>query len=124
MTPHILLNSGIGDSSALSLIGVKPVLNLPSVGQNLSDHPMLGNRWLVNSTDTFEAQGRNATLAAEQLAQWQATRTGPLVDGTFNQVGWIRLPKAASIFRTVPDPAAGPHTAHIEILMTVNEACF
>lgn len=86
-TPHILLNSGIGDSDALSLLGIKPLLHLPSVGRNLSDHPTVGNQWMVNGNDTFDNLGRNATLAAEVLKQWNETRTGVLVDGTFNHVG-------------------------------------
>ncbi|TFK37489.1 hypothetical protein BDQ12DRAFT_592813, partial [Crucibulum laeve] len=77
-TPHILLNSGIGDKNALSQIDIKPLVHLPSVGQNFSDHPFIENRWLVNSTNTLEQLARNATYAAEQLDLWLKTRTGIL----------------------------------------------
>ncbi|KAF8159226.1 aryl-alcohol oxidase-like protein [Crassisporium funariophilum] len=117
-TPHILLNSGIGDSNTLSLVGIKTLLHLPSVGRNLSDHPLIGNQWLVNSTDTFEQLGRNATYAQEQLDLWTNDRRGTLVDGTFNNVGWVRLMKDASIFGKVADPAAGQNTAHFELIPT------
>jgi choline dehydrogenase-like flavoprotein len=83
------MHSGIGNADALSRIGIKPLHNLPSVGQNLSDHTFLGNQWLVNSTDTYESAARNTTLADEQFQEWNATRTGPLVDTTITQVNLI-----------------------------------
>ncbi|KAJ7475206.1 aryl-alcohol oxidase [Mycena galericulata] len=114
-TPTILMHSGIGNSSMLSSLGIQPLHNLPSVGQNLSDQPIVGVSFLVNSTDTYETAERNATLAAEQLAQWTATRTGPLVDAPGSQLAYLRLPDNASIFERFPDPAAGPNTAHYEL---------
>ncbi|KAG6902090.1 hypothetical protein C0995_004441 [Termitomyces sp. Mi166 len=117
-TPHILLNSGIGNSSTLSLLGIKPLVHLPSVGQNLSDHPLVTNEWLVNSTDTLDTLNRNSTLMEEALRQWNKTRTGPLVVNIFNNLGWIRLPSNASIFSQFQDPSAGPHTAHFELIFT------
>ncbi|KAJ7249687.1 aryl-alcohol-oxidase from pleurotus Eryingii [Mycena rebaudengoi] len=83
--PNILLHSGIGNSSALSSLGIKPVRNLPSVGQNLSDHILLG---------------------------------GPLVDNPGSQIGWLRVPENSSIFDRLPDPAAGPNTAHFELIFS------
>lgn len=103
----------------LASFGIKPLRHLPSVGQNLSDHPVVGNIWFVNSTDTYETAGRNATLAAEQLTLWENTRTGPLVGNTFSQMGWFRLPSNATIFKQFPDPASGPHTAHFEFIIIV-----
>ncbi|KAF7357759.1 L-sorbose 1-dehydrogenase [Mycena venus] len=116
-TPNILLHSGIGNSSTLTSLGIKPVHNLPSVGQNLTDHSfLLSMSFLVNSTDTWEAAERNATLAAVQLAQWNTSRTGPLVNPPTNQLGWFRIPDNSSIFERFPDPAAGPNTSHYELM--------
>ncbi|KAJ6594327.1 aryl-alcohol-oxidase from pleurotus Eryingii [Mycena capillaripes] len=115
-TPNILLHSGIGNASALSSLGIEPLHNLPSVGQNLTDHSLVALGWLVNSNNTYETAERNATLAAEQLAQWNATRTGPLVDNPGSQFGWLRIPDNSSIFEHFPDPASGPNTAHYELL--------
>ncbi|KAG6809504.1 hypothetical protein H0H92_015992 [Tricholoma furcatifolium] len=114
-TPHILMNSGIGDASALSLLGIEPLVNLPSVGKNLSDHPFLLNTWLVNANDTFE-QFRNATLAEEALRQWNDTRTGAFTVSLSNQLGWKRLPHNSSIFEKFQDPSLGPHAPHFELL--------
>ncbi|KAJ6498864.1 aryl-alcohol-oxidase from pleurotus Eryingii [Mycena sanguinolenta] len=115
-TPNILLHSGIGKSSTLTSLGVKPIHNLPSVGQNLTDHSLLSVSFLVNSSGTWEDAERNATLAAEQLAQWNTTRTGPLVDSPTSQLGWLRIPDNSSIFEQFPDPAAGPNTPHYELI--------
>ncbi|KAJ7806299.1 aryl-alcohol-oxidase from pleurotus Eryingii [Mycena olivaceomarginata] len=115
-TPNILLHSGIGNSSALTSVGIKPVHNLPSVGQNMSDHPLLLLSFLVNSTDTWETAERNTTLAAEQLAQWNTTGTGPLGDSPLTHLGFFRIPDNSSIFKTFSDPAAGPNTAHFEFM--------
>ncbi|KAJ7151935.1 alcohol oxidase [Mycena filopes] len=115
-TPSILMHSGIGNSSTLSALGIKPLHNLPGVGQNTSDHDLLGLGWLVNSTDTFEAAAHNATLAAEQLAQWNTTRTGPLVDNPLSQIGWLRVPDNSSVFEHAADSAAGPNSPHFELI--------
>lgn len=120
-TPRILLHSGIGDSKDLSALGIKTILHNPSVGRNLSDHPIVSNQWTVNSTDTLESFTSNATAAAEDLALWQMTRTGPLSDGTANNIGWLRLASNASIFEHQSDPAAGAKTPHFELLFSV---CF
>ncbi|KAG5718237.1 hypothetical protein E4T56_gene1595 [Termitomyces sp. T112] len=116
-TPHILQNSGIGDSSRLSKVGVEPLVHLPSVGQNLTDHPFVANTWLVNSTDTFETALRNVTLMEEQIRQWNETHMGPYSAGTFNIAGWLRLPDNSTIFKKFQDPSAGPHGAHYEFII-------
>ena len=36
-SPHILLNSGIGDQASLNAVGVPSTVHLPDVGRNLSD---------------------------------------------------------------------------------------
>ncbi|KAG7098445.1 hypothetical protein E1B28_000396 [Marasmius oreades] len=114
-TPQILMNSGIGDPNTLSNLGIRTLQRLPSVGRNLSEHLVLTLGWVVTANDTDSEAARNATLAAEQLRQWNETRTGPLVDAPDLDFGWVRLPKNASIFERVKDPSPGPNTAHIEI---------
>ncbi len=40
-TPKLLLHSGIGNADTLNAIGIAPSHNLPGVGQNLQDHPLV-----------------------------------------------------------------------------------
>ena len=118
-TPHILMHSGIGDAQDLTALGITPVHNLPSVGRNLTDHPIVRVSWLVNSTKTFDDAERNATLASEEFDQWNTTRTGLLVDPVSSQLGWLRLPENSPILQNFEDPSAGPLSAHFELLFTV-----
>ncbi|KAK7464989.1 hypothetical protein VKT23_006198 [Stygiomarasmius scandens] len=115
-TVQILLLSGIGDSESLSFLGIETVLDNPSVGQNLTDHPIIGQSWFVNNTETWEKAARNATLAAQQLEEWTTTKTGPLTDALGNHQAWLRLPENSSIFEQVFDPASGPNAAHYELI--------
>jgi choline dehydrogenase len=49
-SPQILELSGIGDSERLRSIGIEPKLNLPAVGENLTDHFLTRLTWQL-STD-------------------------------------------------------------------------
>ncbi|KAF8142428.1 GMC oxidoreductase-domain-containing protein [Mycena galopus ATCC 62051] len=106
-TAQILLLSGIGDDSDLSALGIKTILHNPSVGRNLTDHSLLANMWYVNSTGTFDNINRNATLAAAEVAQWEQTQMGPLVDSPLGHLVWSRVPEGSF---SIPDPSAGPNT--------------
>ncbi|KAF7375598.1 GMC oxidoreductase [Mycena sanguinolenta] len=111
-TAQILLLSGIGPQKQLSALGIKTILNNPSVGANLTDHPLLSNLFYVNSNDTFDSITMNGTLAAEDIAIWNATHQGPLVDSPLAHLGWARVPSNPY----GPDTTAGPTTPHYEIL--------
>jgi choline dehydrogenase-like flavoprotein len=113
------MHSGIGDSADLSRVGIKPIVHLPSVGRNLSDHPVVKNLWPVNSTNTLETLVRDPVVAANVLHRWQTNRTGPLVDVIFNQLGWLRVQNGTDVFSKLGDPSAGPKSAHFEIVISV-----
>lgn len=121
-TPHILLNSGIGNSHSLSALGIKPLVDLPSVGQNVSDQALLPNTWFVNSTDTTEAIRENATLFTEDYALWNRSHTGPFVNPGPSFISWMRLDRNASIFDRYTDPSAGLNTPHIEMVFSVSKS--
>lgn len=116
-TPQILLLSGIGDKTELSALGIKTIVNNPSVGRNLTDHSLLTNLWYVNSTGTFDAITRNATLAVADVVQWEQTQMGPLVDSPLAHLIWSRVPDNSF---SIEDPSAGPNTAHYELLLAVS----
>ncbi|KAF9458889.1 aryl-alcohol oxidase [Collybia nuda] len=115
-TPTLLQLSGIGDRNELRAAGVATVVHNPSVGKNMSDHALLPNVWNVNSSDTYDSVLRNPDEFKVSLAQWTKDRTGPLGSHITNNLGWLRLPKTASIFKTTHDPAAGPKSSHFEML--------
>lgn len=41
-SPAVLIRSGVGPEAEVRSLGVAPVLDLPGVGRNLHDHPMVG----------------------------------------------------------------------------------
>ncbi len=55
-SPAILMRSGIGSAQELDALGIAPVVDLPGVGQNLSDHPTVGLHLSLRA----EAQAGNA----------------------------------------------------------------
>jgi choline dehydrogenase len=46
-TPQILLNSGIGNKTELEDVGIPSLLNLPDVGQGLTEHVAANVAWTV-----------------------------------------------------------------------------
>lgn len=55
-TPSILLRSGVGSTSLCSSIGVTPLVDLPGVGENLSDHPAVMFWMTPKPSDSQESQ--------------------------------------------------------------------
>ncbi|KAI0687624.1 aryl-alcohol oxidase-like protein [Cytidiella melzeri] len=117
-TPQLLMLSGIGDSAELSKVGIKTIVNSPDVGKNLQDHPLVTSSFTVNSTNTLDNLNFDPTFAAQQLQLWENGHTGELGLPAANQLGWLRLPSNSTIFKTVPDPSAGPTSAHHEFIFT------
>ncbi|KAJ7745961.1 alcohol oxidase [Mycena olivaceomarginata] len=114
-TPTILMHSGVGDRKALTALGIPSVLDLPSVGQNATEQPVIGAGWSVNSTQTADSIRQNATRFNEAYEEWNRTHTGPFVENPVTHIAWLRLDADSPIFENVTDPAAGPNTPHIEM---------
>lgn len=108
-SPQILMLSGIGDSTELQKVGIKTLVNLPDVGRNFTDHPIMSNFWNVSSNQTYDDVLRNPALLQTDLTQWENSRTGILTDAPVSGIGFLRLASNASIFQSTPDPAAGKH---------------
>ncbi|KAF5019105.1 hypothetical protein F66182_8901 [Fusarium sp. NRRL 66182] len=72
-SPGLLEQSGIGSKSVLAAAGIKQVIDLPGVGENLQDHLRVMTSYQLKpnymSTDALRS---NATFAAQQLALWNA----------------------------------------------------
>ncbi|KAH9054897.1 aryl-alcohol-oxidase from pleurotus Eryingii [Lactarius vividus] len=115
-TPQLLMLSGIGDSAQLSRFNIRTIVNLPDVGKNMQDHVVLSNVFSVNSNFTNDDIGRNTTLFLNDLAQWGQSHTGLFASTATSEIGWLRLPKNATIFKTVNDPSSGPQAPHYEFI--------
>jgi len=116
-SPHILVHSGVGPPAMLSALGIPLVMSNPSVGQNLTDQPLLPLAWSVNNPDSFDDFVRNTTLFNQTLVQWTQNRTGPFVTSAgVNHLAWNRIASNATIWTQFTDPSAGPNSAHFEML--------
>ncbi|KAN0071446.1 hypothetical protein V8E54_010042 [Elaphomyces granulatus] len=75
-SPQILQLSGIGEPALLEKHSISMVANVPGVGRNLQDHPLL----FVYSFDFPLSRSNytnNKTLDAEALQQYHSKHTGP-----------------------------------------------
>jgi choline dehydrogenase len=72
-SPQLLMLSGIGPANHLRDIGIDVAVDLPGVGENLHDHPVVPLLWYtkgISDLADFQTVGR--------LTQWQAFGRGPL----------------------------------------------
>ncbi|KAJ6579502.1 alcohol oxidase [Mycena vulgaris] len=86
-TPQILELSGIGNATLLKALNITSFVDLPQVGENHQDHIFSGVQYqLKPGIRTFDELQNNATFAAEQASEYNATRTGFLaaVDSTLS----------------------------------------
>ena len=93
-SPQLLQLSGIGAPDALAAVGVTPRHDLPAVGQNLQDHPLVAA--VFNAARPL---GFNRLLRLDQLAmaamRWAASRSGPLVNAPLSVQGYLRTQEDA-----------------------------
>lgn len=78
-TPRILIASGIGPADHLASLGIRPVLDLPAVGEGLQDHPCVWISVKVKQPTWNDTLGMGGIIMAG--AQWLASRTGPAASG-------------------------------------------
>ena len=72
-TPQLLMVSGVGPGEHLQSLGIPVLADLPGVGANLHDHPMITPVWPITSGTTLLDAQSEASGAAYRLA-----RRGPL----------------------------------------------
>ena len=53
-SPHILMLSGVGPMDQLASLDISAVADLPGVGQNLRDHPVVGVAWKTKPDFPFD----------------------------------------------------------------------
>lgn len=121
-TPQILMLSGIGDRTRLSSHNIKPIVNLPDVGQQLQDHPYFALQWSVNSTNTFDNVLFNSTAFNEAMAEYGKAKKGLFANNAIaNHIGFFRLAKNSSVLKRSHDPSAGPKSPHYEFAFSVSQ---
>ena len=84
-SPHLLMLSGVGPAELLSMLQIPVVADLPSVGQNLQDHPASGATWAHD-----EPVSLLNPLTEENLAAFVGEGRGPLTSNIAEAGGFIR----------------------------------
>jgi choline dehydrogenase len=74
---QLLMLSGIGPAAHLGLHGIQPLLDLPGVGANLSEHPHIPMEFAARQPVTFLNELRFDRIATS-VVQWALTGKGPL----------------------------------------------
>ena len=89
-SPHLLLNSGIGDERDLKAWGITPLHHLPAVGHHLRDHPAAP---IAMESDDATSYGHSLKALPRNIAQtfrYLATRTGQYASNLFETNAYIR----------------------------------
>lgn len=84
-SPQLLMLSGIGPAGHLRELGVDVVDDLPAVGRNLQDHPVVGPMWLTPRVPNF--------FDAEKLRYYlwyMLTHRGPFASNVAESGGFVR----------------------------------
>ncbi|CAL1709883.1 unnamed protein product [Somion occarium] len=71
-SPYLLELSGVGDKKRLSKVGVKSVVDLPGVGENMQEHIFVTQSFVVNKgVETLDALLHNQSFFDEQALLFQ-----------------------------------------------------
>jgi choline dehydrogenase-like flavoprotein len=117
MSPQIALQSGIGPKDVLSRHGIRTYIDNPSVGQNISDHPLIPWYLNVTSNNTADNVFRDGAVAGADINQWIQNHTALFVDSPGNTQAYYRLPNS-TVFS--PNPASGTNNVNIENIYVVS----
>ncbi|MDN4526416.1 choline dehydrogenase [Fictibacillus fluitans] len=88
-TPQLLQLSGVGNAEHLSSLGIKPVVNLPGVGENLQDHLEV---YVQHACPLPVSEQPNLSKMRMPWIglQWMLNRTGPAATNHFEGGGFVR----------------------------------
>ncbi|MGV1008395.1 MAG: GMC family oxidoreductase [Dermatophilaceae bacterium] len=81
---HILLRSGIGPADELAAHGIRSVHDLPGVGRNLVDHPVVPASFRASAGSLLAAQSAGA------VARYLLRRSGPLASNVAQAGAFVR----------------------------------
>lgn len=96
-SPHLLMLSGIGPADQLREHGIACKVDLPGVGKNLQDHPLVYMKFAIDKPVSMSKYMR-PDLMAYTGARWIASQTGP---GASNNVETCALMRSDP---SVPHP--------------------
>lgn len=88
-TPHLLKLSGIGPADELREHGIEARVDLPGVGENLQDHPLVYMKWRTTRPVSMSRYMRKDMMLYTG-ARWLTTHTGPGATNNIETCAWLR----------------------------------
>jgi choline dehydrogenase len=89
-SPQLLMLSGVGPARHLESLGISVKADLPGVGANYHDHPAVPIALEMRDTTSYGLSWRTLPRALWNLAEYAATRRGPLASNVFESTAFIR----------------------------------
>lgn len=89
-SPHILLNSGVGDSKHLQEVGIDVVHDLKGVGKNLHDHPSTYTALDMDDSTSYGISWKAMPRDIMQFFQYALFRSGPMASNLFETNAYIK----------------------------------
>ncbi|MFW5834320.1 MAG: GMC family oxidoreductase [Pseudomonadota bacterium] len=77
-SPHLLELSGIGAAERLQALGIRPVHDLPDVGENLQDHLQIRTVFKIRGTQTLNEQANSLFGKLKMGLDYALFKRGPL----------------------------------------------
>ncbi|MGW4032310.1 GMC family oxidoreductase [Streptomyces sp. NPDC004838] len=119
-SPQLLMLSGVGDAGHLAEHGIDAVVDSPSVGVGLQDHPRVDMVWRVPGP---AGGGRGSELL------WRVLGRGPLTSNGGESGGFLRTRDGLAapdlqyhvVPPAIPSPAAGDDAERVIVLVTCSE---
>ncbi|WP_096426410.1 GMC family oxidoreductase [Pseudomonas putida] len=87
-SPKLLLLSGIGPAEELTALGIAVHKDLPAVGRNLQDHPLVAASYKTRTPLGFETLLRLDRLAVS-AGRWALNGRGPLGEAPLSVQGYL-----------------------------------
>ncbi|OSD07655.1 GMC oxidoreductase [Trametes coccinea BRFM310] len=95
-TPQLLELSGIGNATILKQHGIKTLIDLPQIGENLQEHLFVAAQWQVKpGVETFDLLRNDPAFAAQQQKIYAKTHTG-LFAATDSLIAFLTLQNVVS----------------------------
>ncbi|KAM0250160.1 hypothetical protein ACHAP5_002477 [Fusarium lateritium] len=95
-TPTLLQVSGIGPSDVLESLDIPVKIDLPGVGYNLQDHPMVYANYYYRNTSYFRSDEIVDDVYDDVAHEYIQNRTGPWTAPLINTVAFASLQSATS----------------------------
>ncbi|MCO6055562.1 choline dehydrogenase [Pseudomonas sp. MOB-449] len=88
-SPQLLMLSGIGPAAELKQHGIEPVVDLPGVGQNLQDHPLVYMKFQIDKPISMSRYMR-PDLFAYAGSRWMLNKSGPAASNNVETCALLR----------------------------------